>query len=170
MQPLDAEQLRGAFPFEKRKPVVPNLASVDWSVLEYFGWIHPAGHRGYLVMPLANGELRGLVLRRSQTTSRRRRYEMCSWCNYVHRTNGTAMFSALVQGTDGRLTIGNSMCRNLDCSLRIRHLCGDVPGYMGETIDLDSKIQRLQTAVYQFLYRADALSEPDSSAVFDPSQ
>ena len=158
MQPLVAEQLRDAFPLEKRKPVVPNLQFVDWTVLDYFGWVHPAGHRGYLVMPLANGELRGLVLRRSQTTSRRRRYEMCSWCNHVHRTNGTAMFSTLVRGTDGRVTI--AMCRNLDCSLRIRNLCGDPPGYMGETIDLDSKVQRLQAAVYEFLYRADVLSDP----------
>ena len=96
----------------------------------------------------------------TQTTSRRRRYEMCSWCNHVHRTNGTAMFSTLVRGTDGRVTIGNAMCRNLDCSLRIRNLCGDPPGYMGETIDLDSKVQRLQAAVYEFLYRADVLSDP----------
>ena len=79
------------------------------------------------------------------------------------------MFSTLVRRTDGRVTIGLgigigiAMCRNLDCSLRICKLCGDPPSDMGETIDLESKVQRLQAAVYQFLYRADAVSGPSSN-------
>ncbi|MCB1644660.1 MAG: FBP domain-containing protein, partial [Pseudomonadales bacterium] len=107
MEPLTHQQIREIFAQEREKPVIPNLAPVDWGVLDYFGWIHPAGHRGYVVMPLANGELRGVILRRTQSSPRRPRYEMCSWCNHVHRANGTAMFSVVVRGSDGRKTIGN---------------------------------------------------------------
>jgi hypothetical protein len=163
MQVLTPQEIHGAFHGDQKtgrsKPVVPNLAAVDWAVLDYFGWLHPAGHKGYMVVPLANGTLRGVVLRCSRPSSQRPRYEMCAWCHHVHRTNGTAMFSLLVRGTDERITIGNTLCRNLDCSLRIRNLCSDPPTYMNETIDLQSKVVRLQHSIYQFLYRANALSE-----------
>ncbi|MFT4819640.1 MAG: hypothetical protein ACJA2J_001970 [Candidatus Azotimanducaceae bacterium] len=159
MDALTPRQIGAAFSSTERKPSVPNLAQVDWSVLDYFGWIHPAGHQGYLVIPLATGQLRGITLRRTQATSGRRRYEMCAWCHHVHRTNGTAMFSVTVEDTDERVTIGNLMCRNLDCSLRIRNLCSDPPSYMNETLDLERKVERLRDAIYQFLYRANALHD-----------
>ena len=162
MEVLDHEQIKQAFEHEKRPPVVPNLANVDWGVLDYFGWIHPAGHQGYVVVPLANDEIRGLVLRRSIASVRKPRFEMCSWCNHVHQSSGTAMFSALVRGSDERKTVGNLMCRNLDCSLRIRNLCSDPPSYMGETIDLGDKVSRLQNSLYRFLHRSNALYTMES--------
>jgi hypothetical protein len=163
MDALTPEEIRAAFSVGERTPVVPNLARVDWGVLDYFGWIHPAGFQGYLVIPLANGQLRGITLRRTQATSGRPRYEMCAWCHHVHRTNGTAMFSVTVKETDERVTIGNLMCRNLDCSLRIRNLCSDPPSYMNETLDLERKVERLRNAIYQFMYRANALPDVEQS-------
>ena len=67
------------------------------------------------------------------------------------------MFCATVSGTDGRRIIGNMLCSNLDCSVRIRNLTGDVPGFMPETVDLDRKIQRLENALLMFLSRAGKL-------------
>ncbi|MFT4677886.1 MAG: hypothetical protein ACJAX5_001550 [Patiriisocius sp.] len=157
MQPITEFQIRELFAEERQTPFLPRLDHVDWAVLDYFGWIHPSGHLGYMVTPIANDELRGIVLRRAISTTKRPRMEMCSWCNHVHKRNGTAMFSVVVKGSDERRTIGNRMCRNLDCSLRIRNLSSDPPSYMMETLHLESKVQRLQNAIYRFLYRANAL-------------
>ena len=157
MQELSHEQIKQAFEHKKRAPIVPNLGRVNWDHLDYFGWIHPAGHLGYIVVPLANEELRGLELRRSMASVRNPRFEMCSWCNHVHRSAGTAMFSTIVRGSDERKTIGNQMCRNLDCSLRIRNLTSEPLSYMSETIDLDNKISRLQNSLYRFLHQSNRL-------------
>ena len=162
MEALDATTIRSLFDNEPSKPIIPNLEYVDWGVLDYFGWIHPAGHLGYIVVPLANEEIRGVVLRRSMASVIKPRFEMCSWCNHVHRSSGTAMFSTIVRGSDERKTIGNQMCRNLDCSLRIRNLCSDPPSYMGETIDIDNKVSRLQNALYRFLHRSNTLHATES--------
>jgi hypothetical protein len=160
MRPVSEEEIRELFSDQKELPPIPDLEFVDWGVLDYFGWIHPSGHRGYVIMPLADdNDLRGMVLRRTVTQSSRPRMEMCGWCNHVHKRNGTAMFSVVVKGSDERRTIGNRMCRNLDCSLRIRNLASDPPTYMMETIDLKAKVQRLQNSIYRFLYRANALYE-----------
>ncbi len=160
MQPVDEAKIRELFQDYDPKPPMPRLDIVDWGVLDYFGWIHPAGHQGYIVAPLANDEdLRGILLRRSSTQSRRPRLEMCGWCNHVHKTNGTAMFSVVVRGTDERRTIGNQLCRNLDCSLRIRNLSSDPPTFMTESLHLQTKVHRLQNAIYRFLYRANCLYE-----------
>lgn len=160
MRPVSEEEIRELFSDEKETPPIPNLEYVDWGVLDYFGWIHPSGHRGYVIAPLADeNDLRGIVLRRVLGESGRPRMEMCGWCNHVHKRGGTAMFSVVVRGSDERRTIGNRMCRNLDCSLRIRNLASDPPTYMMETIDLKSKIHRLQNSIYRFLYRANVLYE-----------
>ncbi len=160
MKSLTKAQIKSLFASENHKPIIPNLEPVDWAVLDYFGWIHPSGHLGYIVTPLGDeDDLRGVQLRRSTTTSRKPRFEMCSWCNHVHHTNGTAMFSVVVKGTDERRTIGNLVCRNLDCSLRIRNLASDPPSFMNETIHLPGKIHRLQNAIYRMLYRANCLYE-----------
>ena len=76
----------------------------------------------------------------------------------MYRGRGTAMFSAYVAGSDGRRSIGNQICRNLDCSLRIRNLTGDPPTFMPETIELHTKVQRLQRSAGAFLERINALA------------
>jgi len=126
-------------------------------VLDYLGWLHPSGHLGYVVFPV-HGELRALKLRRFANHGTSRRTHMCSWCNHVYRGSGTAMFSTEVVGTDGRRSIGNYICRNLDCSLRIRNLSSDPPTYLPETINLNQKVTRLENSITQFLGRAGLLT------------
>ena len=135
---------------------MPELEPVDWGVLDYFGWIHPAGHLGYVVMPI-QGQLQGMTLRRHVSHGTKPRVHMCSWCNHVYRGKGTAMFSAEVSGSDGRRSVGNYICRNLDCSLRIRNLTSDPPTYMPETLDVWRKVQRLENSVLQFMARTNKL-------------
>ena len=157
MQPLTTEQIVSAFPERKlRELAPPNGDAVDWGVLDYLGWVHPAGHQAYAIVPYGDS-FKTLTLRRSTHTGGRPRSHMCSWCHFVHRARGAAMFCVTVAGTDGRRIIGNMLCSNLDCSVRIRNLTGDVPGFMPETVDLDRKVQRLETALLMFLSRAGKL-------------
>ncbi|MEM9620706.1 MAG: FBP domain-containing protein [Pseudomonadota bacterium] len=137
---------------------LPPLDHVDWGVLDYLGWIHASGHIGYMVMPV-HGQLRGLKLRRMLNPEARGRTHMCSWCHHVYRGTGTAMFSTAVAGSDGRRTIGNYICRNLDCSVRMRNLTSDPPTYMPETIELQRKIDRLERSIAVFMARAQVLSD-----------
>ena len=155
MQALDAGDIVSLFR-NREELHLPTLDHVDWGVLDYFGWIHPQGHRGYVVMPV-EGELKGLLLRRMINTGARPRTHMCSWCHHVYRSRGTALFSTVVSGSDGRRTIGNYLCRELDCSIRIRNLASDPPTYLPETIPLERKIARLQGAVLTFMSRANVL-------------
>ena len=131
---------------------------MDWGILDYFGWINPAGNRGYVVFPV-QGEIRGMKLRRLLGSGGKPRTHMCSWCHHVYRSRGTAMFSTQVVGSDGRRTIGNHVCRELDCSVRIRNLASDPPTYMPETIELKHKIWRLETALTTFMHRANLLED-----------
>jgi len=69
------------------------------------------------------------------------------------------MFSTAVEGSDGRRRIGNYICRNLDCSVRMRNLTSDPPTYLPETIELQRKINRLENAVTAFMARAQVLTD-----------
>lgn len=159
MQALTTDELALVFKHRAgRDYFAPNLASVDWGVLDYFGWIHPAGHLGYVAMPQGDCVM-GLTLRRMVNHGARPRTHMCSWCHHVYRSRGTAMFSAQVAGSEGRRSIGNYICQNLDCSLRIRNLASDPPTYLPETIDLERKITRLKIAVNGFIARANPRSQ-----------
>ncbi len=157
MQVLTTQDIITLFPEHKLRDLAPpDGDAVDWGVLDYLGWVHPSGHVGYAIVPHGD-ELKTLTLRRSTHTEGRPRSHMCSWCHFVHRARGAAMFCATVAGTDGRRIIGNMLCSNLDCSVRIRNLTGDPPGFMPETVDLERKIERLQNALLIFLSRANKL-------------
>ena len=161
MEPIEPATLRALFGNARAQDLgMPDLEHVDWAVLDYLGWIHPAGHQGYVVVPIApsenepEGGLRGLRLRRMLASGGRPRTQLCSWCHHVYRGRGTAMFSTSVNGTDGRRRIGNYICMNLDCSLRIRNLASDPPTYMPETLDLEAKVNRLRLSIHTFMARA----------------
>ncbi len=156
MEPVNREQLVAAYEGD-HELWIPDLSDVRWSDLDYLGWVHPSGHLGYvaLISP-TSGDLRLISLSRSRNRSSKPRYEMCSWCHHVHRTNGTAMFSLSVKGSNGRHTLGNVVCRDLDCSLRIRNLAE--PGtFMKETLYLEAKIWRMQMSMHKWLGRANQL-------------
>ena len=159
MQRLSQSDLAEIFKAHSKTDLqLPGLTNVDWGVLDYFGWLHPSGHIGYVVMPIEDS-VYGLKLRRMLNPRARPRTHMCSWCHHVYRSRGTAMFSTYVDGSDGRRTIGNDICKNLDCSLRIRNLASDPPTYLPETIDLNRKVARLTTAVTGFMARANLLEQ-----------
>ncbi len=151
MEPIERSHIASLFGAADHA-AIPDLDRVDWGVLDYLGWVHPSGHLGYVVAPVEDG-LYGMKLKRMVNHGAKPRTHMCSWCHHVYRSRGTAMFTAVIEGSDGRRSIGNYVCRNLDCSLRIRNLASDPPTYLPETIDLDRKIFRLETALRSFMWR-----------------
>ena len=156
MEPLTYRQIVVAFE-DKHDFVAPDLAEIDWEKLDYLGWIHPSGHMGYVVLQSPNtGAVCGIRMSRSQNKSRRTRMEMCSWCHNVHKTNGTAMFTVMVKGSEGRHSMGNAICKNLDCSLRVRNLIQ--PGsFMKESLYEPARIWRMQQQMHKWLGRANQI-------------
>ena len=155
---INARDIRGVFRQSSGSELaLPDLAPIDWGVLDYLGWVHPSGAIAYVVMPVA-GQLRGLRLRRALNASAKPRTRMCSWCHHVYRSRGTALFSVYVEGSDGRRSIGNQVCRNLDCSLRMRNLVSDPPTYLPETLHIESKVRRLENSVLILMSRANVLA------------
>lgn len=141
----------------KRDLVTPDLTIINWQELDYLGWIDPSGHRGYVVLQSPNtGEVCGITMNRSRRESRKLRMEMCSWCYYVHKGNGTAMFTVMVKGSEGRHILGNAICKNLDCSLRIRNLV-DPENFMEESLYEPAKIWRMQQQMHKWLARANQI-------------
>jgi hypothetical protein len=156
MQALEHEEVVAAFQ-RKDDLYIPDLESIRWADLDYLGWVHPSGHLGFVVLQSPNsGDLRGVRMRRSLRTARRPRLEMCSWCHHVHKARGTAIFTVSVRGSEGRHTMGNAVCRDLDCSLRIRNLKDSV-SFMSESMYEPAKVWRMQQSMHRWLGRAKQL-------------
>lgn len=81
---------------------------------------------------------------------------MCSWCHYVHGNEGTALFTVDVKVSGGRHLIGKVLCKNLDCSLRIRNLV-EPPSYLVETLYPNVKIWRMRKSTHRWLKKANRL-------------
>lgn len=159
MQAATQEDIEASFGSwgEQEDLFVPKLERIDWDAQDFLGWVHPGGHRGYLVhWSPVDGELRGTMLRRSRWAGKKPRVEMCAWCHHVHDSGGTAMFSVSLKGSGGRHIFGNVVCANLDCSLRIRNLIG-APPWAGETMYLPARIWRMQRKMHKWLRKADRL-------------
>lgn len=153
MEALARQQILSAFE-EPDDLLLPDLDSIHWEELEYLGWVHPSGHLGFVILQSPfDGHLKGIRLRRDERRAKKPRLEMCSWCHHVHKANGTAMFTVAVRGSDGRHTLGNLVCRNLDCSLRIRNLVSP-ESFMRETMYEPAKIWRMQQSMFRWLGRA----------------
>ncbi len=153
MNPLSSEEVFHAFT-DQTDLLLPDLDQVDWESLDYLGWVHPMGHLGFIVLQSPNdGSIRGIRMNRNPRRSRKRRVEMCSWCHHVHKSDGIAMFTVSVRGSEGRHTLGNVICKDLDCSLRIRNLVE--PGtYMRETLYEPARIWRMQQTMHRWLGKA----------------
>ncbi|MAI41517.1 MAG: FBP domain-containing protein [Candidatus Azotimanducaceae bacterium] len=136
---------------------LPDVSVIEWNNLDYLGWVHPSGSQAYVVLVSPEtGRLAGGILNRTLRVSIRQRFEMCSWCHHVHRYNGTAMFTLSVKGTRGRHYIGKVLCKNLDCSLRIRNLI-EPSSYMTETLYTEARVWRMQKSMHRWLKKAKRL-------------
>ena len=157
MEPVTAEEILSAFDEADEDIPLPDLERVDFDALDYLGWIHPSGHLGYLVLLSPNdARLKGVVMRRSSFGGTRPGFEMCSLCHHMHQPHGTAMFTMTCKDTNHRHSIGNVVCKNLDCSLRIRDMVDPAP-FIKETLYVEAKIWRMQLALHKWMRAANRL-------------
>ncbi|GHJ49238.1 hypothetical protein Cs7R123_65800 [Catellatospora sp. TT07R-123] len=158
MEPITVPAIRASFvnctKGEAQRMAVPkDLATRPWDDLDYLGWRDPATEdRAYLVFPSPTG-LIGAALRVSQQSGLMRR-SVCTLCLTSHEGDGVALMTARLAGAGGRQ--GNSaglyLCADLACSLYLRgKKAAGRP--IGETLDLDEKVQRLTTNLAAFLAR-----------------
>ena len=66
------------------------------------------------------------------------------------------MFTVSVKGSEGRHTLGNVVCKDLDCSLRVRNLTSP-ESLMRETLYEPARIWRMQQTMHRWLTRAGQL-------------
>ncbi len=156
MLALDQFSIQSLFSDEKYF-FVPDISKTVWEELDYFGWVHPDGKSGFIALESPkDGSVKGVKLQRQNNRQRNPRSEMCSWCHFVHKSNGTAFFSVEVKGSDGRRNLGNLLCKDLDCSSRVRN-----PKYadslMQEIIYQPARIWRLKLAMHRWLGRANLI-------------
>ena len=156
MLPLIRDQIAKAFDGDDEL-FVPDLNLIEWSSLDFLGWVHPSGHLGFVVFQSPNnGRTCGVRMSRAKRSRKKQRIEMCSWCHHVHKPNGTAFFTVSVKGSEGRRSLGNFFCKDLDCSLRIRNIL-QPNSLMSETLYEPAKVWRLQTSMHRWLGRANRL-------------
>ena len=158
MQPLSEAEILDAFSAEDTDDITtPRVAEIQWDALDYLGWVHPSGHLGYVVVISPDdGRIVGTVMRRRRFSPRRPGFEMCSLCHHVHQPEGTAMFTITREEPGRRHFIGNVVCKNLDCSLRLRNLV-EPKSHLAETLYPEAKIWRMQLALHKWLRTANRL-------------
>ena len=66
------------------------------------------------------------------------------------------MFTITKKNADRHHTIGNVVCKDLDCSLQIRNL-KEPQSVVKETLYLEAKIWRMQLALHKWLKSAERL-------------
>jgi len=127
MLPLDSTTIKATFVNASRKVVAditvpPGLDTIDWTGLDYLGWIDPKmKRRSYAVVPV-DGKPVGIVLRQADASPRRR--AQCSWCRDVKLPNDVVLYSAQRAGAAGRNgdTVAIWICAEFQCSANVRKL------------------------------------------------
>lgn len=157
MESLTEAEIIAAFDGQEPDLPVPDLSGIDWEVLEFYGWLDPGGRRAYMVViSPEDGLVKGITLERSRFSPARGGFEMCSLCNHVHTSNGTAMFTIDRRNSERQHSIGNIVCKDLACSLRVRNLINP-PNFLRETLYKEARIWRMQIALHKWLRSADYL-------------
>ena len=138
MLPLDSTTIKATFVNASRKVVAditvpPGLDTIDWTGLDYLGWIDPKmKRRSYAVVPV-DGEPVGIVLRQADASPPRR--AQCSWCRDVKLPNDVVLYSAQRAGAAGRNgdTVAIWICAEFQCSVNVRKLPS--MAYIGFDVD-----------------------------------
>jgi len=161
MRPIGESEIRTSFvncsKGEALRLGLPrDLAELPWADLDFLGWRDPgAPDRGYLVAE--RGErLLGVSLRTASSGGRGfTARSICAICKTTRTGGGVALLSARRAGESGRNgnTVGQYICSDLACSLYVRGKKISAGSLLDETLDLDSRIERVRRGVDGFLKR-----------------
>lgn len=163
MEPINEAAIRASFvnctKGEATRMNLPrDFAEVPWADLDFLGWRdHGAPERSYLVAE-RRGRVIALALRSGSGggggggfTAR----SICTICKTTRTGGGVALLSARKAGESGRNgnSVGQYICSDLACSLYVRGKKTSAGTLLDETLDLESKIERLRTGLDAFLTR-----------------
>lgn len=159
MEPLTETDLRSSFVNcsrgeAKRLAVPRDLADTRWDDLDYLGWRDPRSPaRGYLVAPTDDGPV-GVVLRAGSAAGSAGRRNLCSLCLTPH-SGGVNLMVAPRAGKVGAQgnSVGTYVCADLACSLYVRGLRRTGTPGLGETLDVEGRVRRLQENLATFVRR-----------------
>lgn len=147
MRPLNREEILSVFSKkERRKIKLPELELINWENLDFLGWIHSSGHLGFVVYEFRN-KLRGIVLERNPHAIGSG-VRMCSWCYTLNTASGVRLFTYQIPNT--KITIGNYICADLQCSFYIRGIKETGIAQMQENLSVSKKIQRYRKNIENF--------------------
>ena len=143
---------------ERSKLALPGpLAGVDFDNLDFLGWRDPKSPERAYIVAESDARLVGIVLRAASKSAKNlARSSMCSVCMTPHTSSGVALLSAPLAGAAGRKgdSAGVYMCADLQCSRYVRGtLRSEAIVSMAETIDVDTKIDRLRQRLDAFVTR-----------------
>lgn len=125
MQTLTEQQIRASLVNTSRREtnqaVLPDLAQLDWTRLDYLGW-HDLKRplESFVVLEVENKAV-GIALRLAPRSPGRRK-AMCAWCQDIVATADVSMYVARRSGPLGRRgdTVGTFICTDFDCSRNVR--------------------------------------------------
>ena len=168
MRPIGESEIRASFvncsKGEARRLGLPRdfaeFPASAWADLDFLGWRDPgAPERGYLVVERGDGAQRRLVgisLRAASGAGRGfTARSICTICKTTRTGGGVALMSARRAGESGRNgnTVGQYICSDLACSLYVRGRKVSAGSLLDETLDLDSRIERVRKGIDAFLAR-----------------
>ncbi|MGM1017922.1 MAG: FBP domain-containing protein [Actinomycetota bacterium] len=156
MIPVTERDIRASFLNASRKEasslaLPQGFDALDFSRLDYLGWMDRKFVRRAYVVAEVDGEITGVLLQRAEQRVLAR--SLCAWCEDVTLRNDVQFFAARRAGAAGRNgdTVGTLVCQNFGCSETVRRLPPlAYEGYDREAAR-DLRIQRLRDHVHGFL-------------------
>ena len=161
MRPISEGEIRACFincsKGEATRLSLPrDFAELDWHDLDFLGWRDPAApERGYLVAE-RDARLIGIALRTASANARGfTARSICTLCKTTRTGGGVALLTARRAGESGRNgnTVGQYICSDLACSLYVRGKKTSAGSLLDETLDQESKIERVNRGLDAFLSR-----------------
>lgn len=156
MEPLATDQIRAAFvngsKGDAKRMNLPSLASVPWGSLDFLGWRDPQSPLAGGMALWRDGEPLSIMLRATPRPASNKQ-GMCSFCHTFHSASDVAFMGAAKAGAKGRdgNTVAAAMCADLACSLYARQLRKPARVQPQETIDVQTRVWRLQINLEQFV-------------------
>ncbi|MDY0908793.1 FBP domain-containing protein [Microbacterium sp. CFBP9034] len=141
MRPLTEDDVRASFvnasPDELRIVALPtDFLLADWDHLDFFAWRDPRTRgRGYVIAEI-DGDVRGVVLRSADGTSRARS-AMCDLCHTTQPADQVTLFTARKAGEAGEHgdSVGRYICADLSCHENVRLAMPLAPNEVRASVD-----------------------------------
>lgn len=131
---------------QKSFKLPPDFDSINWKSIEFLGWIHPSGHKGY-ILETESAVLKLWVLETDPHGSTNSSPSMCSLCYNVRSGRDIKLFQ--YRPNQKRL-LGVNICADLKCVENVTELYANT---MRETLTPKEKKARMVENLQQLILR-----------------